>query len=307
MQRVDIKLGFACNNHCLFCVQGDKRERFGPRSKEQIRSDLVEGRRNGAAGVVFTGGEPSMQKTLLASVRLAKKLGYRVIQIQSNGRRFAYRDYCEQLTAAGANEFSPALHASIAELHDELTAAPGSYQQTLQGIKNLKEMGHSVITNSVITSKNYRDLPDLARLFVSLGVDQFQFAFVHVLGSAHENRDWLVPRKSEIMPYVHEGLRVGRDAGVRCMTEAIPYCFMQGYEEFVAEQIIPVTRVYDADQTMENYTEYRINEGKAKAPQCKECVYDNVCEGPWREYPEQYGWDEFVPVTNRCHLGLGGP
>ncbi|OGS38475.1 MAG: hypothetical protein A2506_12845, partial [Elusimicrobia bacterium RIFOXYD12_FULL_66_9] len=286
MRRVDIKIGFACNNHCKFCVQGDKRERHGPRPLERIRHDLIEARRQGATGIVVTGGEPTVHQTILPTLRMAKALGYETLQIQSNGRTFAYEELCRKLIEAGANQFSPALHGATAEVHDELTCAPGSFAQTTQGIRNLTRLGQTVITNSVITSVNYPQLPDLARLLVSLGVAQYQFAFVHILGTAAANKAWLVPRKSEIMPFVHRGLDVGRAAGVRCMTEAIPYCFMQGYEDCVAERIIPVTRIYDADQTMADYTAYRLNEGKAKGPRCPECTYCAQCEGPWREYVE---------------------
>ena len=42
------------------------------------------------------------------------------------------------LIAAGATEFSPSLHGSTAAIHDELTQAPGSFDQTVAGLKNLK-------------------------------------------------------------------------------------------------------------------------------------------------------------------------
>ena len=296
MQRVDIKIGFSCNNRCLFCVQGDKRDRFGSRPTAQIRADLEDGRRVGATGVVITGGEPTMQRSLRATVRLARALGYDTVQIQTNGRLLCYEQLCRQLVHEGANEFSPALHGSTPQIHDRLTRAPGSQAQTVKGIELLTALGQRVITNTVITAHNHQDLPRLARLLVDLGVHQFQFAFVHILGSAARNRQALVPRKSVVMPQVKRGLDVGRGAGVRCMTEAIPYCLMGGYEEHVAERIIPVTRVYDAEQTLSDYTAYRRNEGKAHGPACGACVHLDRCEGPWREYPEMFGWDEFSPV-----------
>ena len=42
MDRVDLKLGFHCNNRCRFCVQGDKRTRFEPRTPKRIAADLIE-------------------------------------------------------------------------------------------------------------------------------------------------------------------------------------------------------------------------------------------------------------------------
>ncbi len=297
-ERVDIKLGFACNNRCHFCVQGDKRKKFGPKTSEQIIKSLEEGRLNGATSLVLTGGEPTVHKSLLETIRLARKLGYETIQIQSNGRRFFYEDFCRELIDAGANEFSPALHGSKPEIHDELTRVPGAFVQVVAGIRNLRKLGQRILSNTVITERNYQDLPELAKLLVSLGVNQYQFAFVHILGEADKNKNKIVPKKSLVMPSVFQGLDVGIKAGVSCMTEAIPYCLMKGYEKYVAEQIIPHTAVYDAEAVIADYTAYRHDEGKTKAQKCRNCRYDFVCEGPWKEYPELFGWDEFVPVRN---------
>jgi len=294
--RVDLKIGFRCNNMCAFCVQGDKRDKFGPKTLGEIETALKEGRAKGAGGVVLTGGEPTIHETFLDTLRLAKGLGYSTIQVQTNGRRFCYPDFCKAAVEAGATEVSPALHGSTAALHEFLTGARGSYAQTVTGIRNLKSLGVYVLTNTVITRANYRDLPALARLFVKLGVDQFQFAFVHVAGRAAENAQWLVPRKVLVEPWVKKALDVGLASRRTVMTEAIPYCRMRGYEACVAERIIPETTVYDAEITIQSYTTTRREEGKAKGPRCKACARFKDCEGPWKEYPGLYGWDEFVPV-----------
>jgi MoaA/NifB/PqqE/SkfB family radical SAM enzyme len=307
MHRVDIKLGFDCNNRCVFCVQGDKRLHHEPRTREQIEGNLREGRGRGMEGVVLTGGEPTLHTDFLSTVRLARKLGYSEIQVQTNGRLFCYRKACRAAIAAGATEFSPALHGDCDQVHDALTGVPGSYQQTVAAIRNLVELGQKVVTNTVVNAKNYRRLPDMARRLVSLGVDQFQLAFLHIAGTAYQNREWLVPRKRDVMPHVFEALEVGRAAGVRCMTEAIPFCLMKGYEEHIAERIIPETLIYDADQTIDSYTDYRRTEGKGKAASCGECRWNEQCEGPWREYPEMFGWDEFVPVPRPGRAANGYP
>jgi MoaA/NifB/PqqE/SkfB family radical SAM enzyme len=111
-KRLDVKLGFNCNNHCTFCVQGNKRELYSPRKQEEIYRILEEGREKGAEDIVFTGGEPTVHKTLLESIRRAKALGYGRIQIQSNGRAFSLRNFTESLIEAGANEFSPSIHGA---------------------------------------------------------------------------------------------------------------------------------------------------------------------------------------------------
>lgn len=297
MKRVDIKIGFQCNNLCQFCVQGDKRYKFKNKTLEQIKEALNQAKKQGGEGVVFTGGEPCLHPDILQAIQHAKNLGFSSIQLQTNGRMLAYLDFCKKLIKAGINEFSPALHGSTPEIHDKLTNSSGAWEQVVQGIKNLKSLGQYVLTNTVINSLNYKDLPNIAKLLVNLGVDQFQFAFVHILGTADKNKDWIVPRKSDVMPYVKQGLDIGIKAGKSVMTEAIPYCLMQGYEEYIAEKIMPETKVVDAEGVIESYADYRWNEGKAKREECKKCKFYNVCEGPWKEYPEIYGWEEFKLIN----------
>lgn len=293
--RLDLKVGFACNNRCRFCVQGDKRDRFVARPADELRRVLAEGRAR-SDGVVFTGGEPTMRPDLPDLVAHARALGYRRIQIQTNGRRLAYLPYARHLVERGANEFSPALHGHQAALHDALTAAPGSFEQTVAGIRNLKALGQLVVTNSVVTRANHRHLPELARLLVSLGVDQLQLAFVHPVGTAGELFDEIVPRMSEAAPYLLAALDIGLAAGVRALTEAVPFCVLPGHEDCVAERIIPDTTVVDAETVIDDYTRYRLEQGKLKGPDCARCRHDAGCEGPWREYPERFGWDELRPV-----------
>jgi hypothetical protein len=39
-----------------------------------------------------------------------------------------------------------------------------------------------------------------------------------------------------------------------------------------------------------------VGQGKSKRAECRSCRWDARCEGPWKEYPELFGWDEFRPV-----------
>jgi len=293
--RVDMKLGFSCNNRCRFCVQGDKRRRYADRSTEQAMERIDQAATH-TDRIVLTGGEVTIRADIVPLVAHARSRGFREIQIQTNGRMLAYETLCRQLIAAGATEFSPALHGHVAELHDFLTRVPGSFEQTIRGIKNLVRLQVPIITNTVITRSNFRHLAAIAKLLVDLGVTQYQFAFVHGLGSAAKYFDSIVPRMELIAPHVTAGLEVGRTAGVWATTEAIPPCLLSGYEEHLAEWIVPDTRIYDADTILDSYEAYRWTEGKAKGPACHSCGWNPWCEGPWREYPERFDWSEFHAV-----------
>jgi MoaA/NifB/PqqE/SkfB family radical SAM enzyme len=293
--RIDLKLGFNCNNRCRFCVQGDKRHRFQDLSTAEAKRRL-EGAIQHSDAIVFTGGEVTIRSDITGLVRYARSLGFNLIQIQTNGRMLSYTELVLRLARAGVTEFSPALHGHTPELHEYLTRCPGSFEQTVQGIRNVKAMGFPVITNSVVTRSNYRHLGKLARLLTELGVDQYQFAFVHALGTAERFFNSVVPRMELIADHVMEGLDVGRQASVWATTEAIPPCILPGYEEHLAEWILPDARIYDAKNVLDSYATYRVNEGKAKGPDCVKCGWNETCEGVWREYSERFGSDEFRPV-----------
>lgn len=294
-KRADIKTGFLCNNNCRFCVQAHKKK-FGNRTTEEIREDLEKARKN-CPEVVFTGGEVTIRKDIIDLVKYAKKLGFKRIQLQTNARMLSYKDLCVKLIKAGANEFSPAIHGHIPQLHDYLTTVKGSFNQTVQGIKNLKELDQYIITNTVVTKPNYRYLPELAKLLVSLEVDQYQFAFPHAVGNALKNFDQIMPWISLAAPYIHKGLQVGIDAGIKVMAEAMPFCVMRGYEKYCSEFYIPEGEIRDVDMFTPDWGKVRKEQGKVKFSQCKECKYDKVCEGPWKEYPERRGSEEFQPIN----------
>ncbi len=293
-KRLDLKTGFSCNNNCRFCVQAHKKN-LGNRSTEDLKYDLKKARKN-CIDVVFTGGEVTIRKDIFELVSYARSLGFRIIQIQSNARMLSYKDFCRKLAAAGANEFSPALHGSTPELHDFLTRAKGSFDQTTRAIRNLKSLGMRIISNTVIVKPNYRYAEDIAKLLVSLSVDQFQMAFVHAIGNAQDNFEDMVPRMTDAVPFIKKALDAGISAGIPCMAEAIPLCLMKDYEQYCSEHFIPPTQIIDVEGVDECFEHTRRSSGKTKFPKCSTCIYDDICEGPWKEYPERFGDGEFRPV-----------
>lgn len=294
---VDLKVGFRCNNLCKFCIQGERKREVTPEVPlARLRRSLREGLAAGARRLVVTGGEPTLHARVFDIVEEARGLGYGDVLIQSNGRSFQSERVCRGLIAAGVTVFSVSLHGSDARTHDRLISRKGGFVQVVKGIKNLVGLGQRVVTNTVITTANYRDLPAIARLLVSLRVAQCQFAFLHIDGLAEKNKDWLVPRKSVVEPWVKKALDAGLEGGLRVMTEGLPYCFMRGYEKYVAETIIPPTIMFAAREVVPDYTAMRRNEQKRKGPPCSGCVRFDACEGPWREYPDLFGWSEFKPV-----------
>ena len=294
-KRVDIKTGFICNNNCRFCAQAHSK-RFGNRTLDEIKKDLQDSRKR-CDGVVLTGGEVTIRKDFFDIVKYAKGLGYETIQIQTNGRIFSNLEFSRKTIKAGATEFSPAIHGHCKSEHDHLTRVPGSFDQTFNAIKNLKSLGAKILTNTVVTKSNYKSLPKIAEILVKLDVNQFQFAFVHPIGNALDNFDDVVPKISISAQYIHKGLQIGIDAGKIVMAEAMPYCLMRGYEDYVSENFIPDTEIRGViHQNTDNFSKVRKEVSKTRFKKCVSCIHNSYCEGPWKEYSERFGEKEFCPI-----------
>jgi MoaA/NifB/PqqE/SkfB family radical SAM enzyme len=222
--RLDIKLSYKCNNRCLFCVQGDKRCHLPDKTMQEIE-DIFRENKKTCREVIFTGGEMTIRPDILDLIRRARRNGYQV-HLQTNGRMFAYESFCHQVIDAGAHDFTISIHGLTSKTHDRLTRCPGSYEQTLRGIKNLMALRQHVFTNTVITKYNYRSLPRMSGFLADLGLKSFSFAYPHLLGSAWKNLHRILATKSIIAPYVQDALAVAIKKRTLPGTEAIPLCFL---------------------------------------------------------------------------------
>ena len=110
-KNLTIPTGFICNNLCRFCVESDREarrvsvEKF---TKNRVYSVLNENKN--IKRVIFASGEPTLNPDLIKYIKHAKKVGFKEIVIISNGRRYAYKNFCLDLISAGVNEFIISLH-----------------------------------------------------------------------------------------------------------------------------------------------------------------------------------------------------
>lgn len=296
MTRADVKVGFACNNRCIFCAQGDKRTETGMLPVDELDRRLKAAFRP-KSGLVLTGGEPTLHRHLAAVVRRARALGYDPIQVQTNGRMLAYPALIERLVEAGVAEFAPSLHGPDASVHDGLTRAPGSFDESVRGIENAVRSGARVLTNTVVVRSNLPHLDATLALLARLGVKKAQLALVHPVGTAALELSEVPPIELAAR-YMAAAVRAGRALGMDIVTEAVPACLMRGLEDAIAESRIPETTVVDADGSPFAFSVWRRSEGKAKGPECKRCRERMRCEGPWREYPARDGWSAYEPIPD---------
>lgn len=275
-----------CNNRCLFCAASN---RVFHKSKAEMRYELLKGREWGANRVDFTGGEPTLHPDIVELVAHAKRLGYETINLKTNGRKLANKDFLKKLVDAGLNQVLISVHGHTAEMHDALTQVKGSFTDAVKALENMVDLKVYFLTLTVLTTFNYKYLKEIVKFCYNFRKGH-SFAYIYPVASAEKNFDIVVPRYQDAKPYLDEMLEyvVKRESCVNL--DNIPLCVVSGFEQFHNSLTTAALLCHEEH-------EYR--------KKCdEECLYRPICEGVSPVYIQARGWDEFLPVKNQRESSL---
>jgi cyclic pyranopterin phosphate synthase len=196
-----ITVGFACNNACAFCAQGDLRRASSEGHAREVARAL-EAVTPGET-VAFLGGEPTIFAELPEWIRAADARGAARLLLQTNGRRLAYRAFARLLREASPRlRLDVSLHGSTAPMHDWHTGVEGSFAQTVQGLRYARAEGIPAGVTVVVTRSNYRHLAEIVRVAHAGAADAVHFAPVEPVGRASRDRARLLPAPEMVAPHL---------------------------------------------------------------------------------------------------------
>ena len=284
-------MGYSCNNKCIFCCNEDKRQTIEDQTTEEIKKEMVQYRKNGSEYVEFVGGEPTIRKELIELIVFAKKLGFKTIMFATNGRMLSNKIFAKKVIDSGITHIVFSIHGHNSQLHDELTQVPGSFNQLMQGIKNVKDLGLKDIgSNTTIVKQNYKNLEEIGNLIYSLGIRNSEFIFVDpTRGGPKNNFDSIVPTYEEVSPFVNALLSFGKEKNIpHWHIRYYPLCFIKKeFHDMVSEtkeKEIFKTEHIARDFINTNVEKNRELVGRTKIKKCNGCEFYNICEGYWKEY-----------------------
>lgn len=282
--------GNSCNNRCLFCSANAMRCK-GDRSTAELTRELMKNR-PAYSCVEFIGGEFTIRPDAVALVGLAKRLGYRRIALETNGKRFSYPAFARDIIKAGLSHVVFSVHGCSPATHDRLTGSAGAFRQVMAGLNNAAGAVAQLGVNFVVTKLNYREIPRFALMIDRIsGVDDLSFSMVRPV--EHFSREVfleLVPRFSEVLPYLRKALGSRKVA-----IKSFPPC------------LAPSARIEDHREKLlvgKNYGRFSSPEscyGSIRrligyGGRCSGCRLRGSCLGVWKKYLRYYGDSELRPV-----------
>lgn len=270
-----------CNQRCVFCSYPAE---AGAEEEASLKDWLKEIAAMPPGLVQISGGEPLLapHAGLLALLAAVRKLGRRA-ELQTNalaaaGMRADRLGALVKALNAADGYFNVNFPASSAALDLKITRVRGGFAKRLKGVGRLIKAGARVRLTHVITSLNYRELPDFAAFAVKglKGASWVQFSYIKGIGRA--GGSVFLPKYSEVKPFLERALFVCEKNGLHCEVDHIPPCFLGGFWRLNVDVA-----------KMKNGAAGPHLEEKERVAACRGCRYLEVCPGPRKDYIAVHG------------------
>ena len=283
-----VTVDFHCHSACRFCIVQEGMNQYRGVPFERFKRAVDENAQNPRyRRVTFTGGEITLEKRLFDYLDYAREHGhFEHIRLQTDARLLRDRSFAERLIAAGGDEFFVSLHGQNPEVHDYITQRPGSFEQTWQGLLNLRSLGATILTNTVLTQLNVDHLTEIVRRASELAPATMEWWNYLPMQDKSDSRELIVPM-AELAPALTSALDEARRRSIRCAVKYVPICLLGAHKDCIDNaqpDVVIVEEFYDL------YPKFAcLYEAK--------CEYAEPCLALTFAYISKHGWEEQLLVA----------
>ncbi len=274
-----VRLTFDCNDRCVFCLDAHTHNGTN-RDREEIKQQILDGRRKGADRLILSGGEPTIHPNYVDFIKLGRKAGYRKIQTVTNGRMFAYREFLTKCIDAGLNEITFSIHGVNARIHDALVGTKGAFDQEVIGLQNALDDGRVIINIDVCVSRgNVKTLPDLLEKFTNMGVKEYDLLHVIPFGRAYtEGKETLFYDLEEMRPYLLAAFEYSKRPDMHIWLNRFPVPHLEGYENLIQDPYKLNDEVRGRKEEYELLLDAGVPLDCRHPHRCSHCYLEPVCD-----------------------------
>ncbi|MBL9099984.1 MAG: radical SAM protein [Myxococcales bacterium] len=235
-QRNWVRLTFDCNDRCVFCLDAHTHD-GSVRARDEIKAQILDGRRKGAQRLILSGGEPTIHPDFVDFVKLGRLAGYRKIQTVTNGRMFAYPQFLKRSLDAGLSEITFSIHGPNARIHDALVGTRGAFEEEVEGLRLALADGRPVINIDVCVNRgNVKHLAELLATFTAMGVREYDLLHVIPFGRAYtEGKETLFYDLEEARPHLLAAFEYSKKPGIHIWLNRFPPQHLEGYEHLIQD------------------------------------------------------------------------
>jgi MoaA/NifB/PqqE/SkfB family radical SAM enzyme len=293
-----INLGGLCNSHCTFCYTEWLNNVPNLLTNQVNRAIDRLAEIESIKVLLFSGGEPTIRKDLLALFKYANQASFLDIALHTNGRELKDIRLVEKLVEFGLKKVLLSLHGSNPEIHDHITGSPGSFLEAIEGLRNLRTFTIKLTINIVMCQENYRYLTETIRLVNEILTrhGSIRLSYPIIEGAAFENIDQVLMPFSQLRPFMLEAMQLAEEMKLETQVANMPLCIPDRnhcntvYDTQVLSEFVEVSPFY-------NFNVPR-GEKSVKLNSCSQCSKVKLCRGIQIEYLRTYpeSAHEFSPI-----------
>jgi len=273
-----IRVGYSCNNNCVFCHLGSKRNEN--LTTLEIKKKIILCKKEGYNFVVLSGGEPTIRKDILEIARFIKKNRMRLGLI-TNGRMLSYDPFLKELIKNNLGYVYISLLGSKKNIHNQITHS-NSFDQTIKGIKNIvkyKSVEHKV--NVTVISKNIDNLKNIVDLAKKIKIRKLKFSSVDCKGNTLKSLD-MVPDLSLAIRKIKESVDYSITQNIQPYISDFPLCLIGKYNKYIDN--LETNKIEVMSEVFENRLYPIDHNDKVKPPCCMGCEKYGPCLGIDKNY-----------------------
>lgn len=195
---------YACNLRCKHCYAS-----AGEPHPDELTTaqglDLIDRLEvMGVPIIAFSGGEPLVRRDIMQLVRHAHRNG--IFTAMATNGTLLTSSKIEELREAGLGYLQISLDGADAATHDSFRGMPGSFDRTIEGIKNAVAGGFFVNISTTVTRHNVAQVEEIIDLSNELGVNWFMaYNFVPTgRGRCMVDNDLTPEMREELLKMLYE-------------------------------------------------------------------------------------------------------
>jgi radical SAM protein with 4Fe4S-binding SPASM domain len=241
-----------CDLNCLSCWRrGWTKEQLQMRYEQEMSDERLfkivdEAAEIGVVEIAFVGGgEPLARKVTLELFKKIKTHGM-LGDLVTNGTIFT-KQSVEILVKIGWDRIKFSIDGPDPEVHDYLRQTKGAFKTTVKNIKAFSELKKKIntkkprlILQSVLSTKNYKRLPDLVKLGHRIGVDEMTLLPLTVFDESMQHLKLTEKQIKEFKPILEKSIKLLKGFGIET-----------NYHEYLNEKYIAKTESMDEVMTEE--------------------------------------------------------
>ncbi|HEX5810179.1 MAG TPA: TIGR04053 family radical SAM/SPASM domain-containing protein [Anaerolineales bacterium] len=180
----------ACAFACVHC-RADAQHRADPRELNTEESlHLIDRLKEfGNPILIFTGGDPMMRRDLFELISYATEKGLRC-SLTPTATALPTPERLQKARQAGIRRIALSLDAPTAAAHDAFRQVPGSWERTMNILRNAQLAGLSAQVNTTVSTYNVDLLPDMVPFIQEVGAVQWSVFFLVPTGRAQ--MQWMI-------------------------------------------------------------------------------------------------------------------